>query len=232
MQLISTVFPSLIFSTPVTYSAGLAATAKRGIVIKGGSRLECLGHVKTVVLDKTGTITTGRFALSHLEAVGESKSRTEILELLAIMEAPSSHPLSACLVSAAKDEGVVISDHFSAFEHTILKGEGVTAIVRDARIYVGNARLFKRIGMYNIPSHYTNWAEDWSDEGGTVGYIGIEGVGIIGMFCVKDTIREEAPHVVASLLQSNVEVIMLTGDGQGAARAIGKQIGTSAKSKV
>ncbi|KAL7451685.1 hypothetical protein ACHAWC_003502, partial [Mediolabrus comicus] len=214
---------ALTISTPVTYSAGLAATAKRGIIIKGGSRLECLGHVKTVVMDKTGTLTTGRFALSHLEPVGESKSRKEVLELLAIMEAPSSHPLSACLVSAAKDEGVVISEN--AEEHTILKGEGVTAMVGNARVYVGNSRLFKRIGMYSIPSHYTDWAEEWSDEGGTVGYIGIEGVGIIGMFCVKDTIREEAPCVVSSLLESGVEVIMLTGDGQGAARAIGKQIG-------
>lgn len=213
-------------STPVTYSAGLAATAKRGIIIKGGSRLECLGHVKTVVLDKTGTLTTGRFALSHLEPVGGLKSRKEILELLAIMEAPSSHPLSACLVSAAKDEGVVLSENVRASQHTILKGEGVTATVGDARVYVGNARLFRRIGMCNnIPKHYTDWAEEWSDEGGTVGYIGIEGVGIIGIFCVKDTIREEAPNVVSTLLQKGVEVIMLTGDGQGAARAVGKQIG-------
>jgi len=181
--------------------------------------------VKTVVLDKTGTLTTGRFALSHLEPVGGSKSRKEILELLAIMEAPSSHPLSACLVSAAKDEGVVLSESACALQHTILKGEGVTAKVGDATVYVGNARLFRRIGMYNISKHYTDWAEEWSDEGGTVGYIGMEGVGIIGMFCVKDTIREEAPAVVSSLLESGVEVIMLTGDGQGAARAIGKQIG-------
>mmetsp|Transcript_18364 Transcript_18364/g.31061 ORF Transcript_18364/g.31061 Transcript_18364/m.31061 type:complete len:1128 (+) Transcript_18364:369-3752(+) len=216
---------ALTISTPVTYSAGLAATAKRGIIIKGGSRLECLGHVKTVVFDKTGTLTTGRFSLSHLEAVGGSKSRKEILRLLAIMEAPSSHPLSACLVSAAKDEGVVLSETVCALQHTILKGEGVTATVDDERVYVGNARLFGRIGMYNIPQQYTDWAAEWSDEGGTVGYIGIEGVGIIGMYCVKDTIREEAPSVVSTLHQSDVEVIMLTGDGQGAARAVGTQIG-------
>lgn len=178
-----------------------------------------------MVLDKTGTITTGRFSLSHLEPVGESKSRKEIFRLLAIMEAPSSHPLSACLVSAAKDEGVILSATDCALQHTILKGEGVTATVDDERLYVGNARLFRRIGMYNIPKQYTDWAAEWSDEGGTVGYVGIEGVGIIGMYCVRDTIREEAPGVVSALHQDGVEVIMLTGDGQGAARSVGKQVG-------
>ena len=73
---------ALTISTPVTYSAGLAAAAQRGIIIKGGNKLEALGNVKTVLLDKTGTITTGLFELSHLEIVGNSKSRKEVLELL------------------------------------------------------------------------------------------------------------------------------------------------------
>ena len=69
---------ALTISTPVTYSAGLAAAAQRGIIIKGGSKLEALGNVKTVLLDKTGTITTGRFSLSHLDLVGNLKSRKEL----------------------------------------------------------------------------------------------------------------------------------------------------------
>lgn len=69
---------ALTISTPVTYSAGLAAAAQRGIIIKGGSKLEALGNVKTVLFDKTGTITTGRFALSHLDLVGNLKSRKEL----------------------------------------------------------------------------------------------------------------------------------------------------------
>lgn len=69
---------ALTISTPVTYSAGLAAAAQRGIIIKGGSKMEALGNVKTVLFDKTGTITTGRFALSHLDVVGDIKSREEL----------------------------------------------------------------------------------------------------------------------------------------------------------
>jgi len=216
---------ALTISTPVTYSAGLAAAAQRGIIIKGGSKLEALGNVKTVLLDKTGTITTGRFSLSHLDLVGNLKSRKELLELLAIMEAPSSHPLSACLVSAAKEEGVAIPADVSLTDHTILQGEGVTANVDGKKVYVGNERLFKRLDMYNISPDHMEAAKKWSEEGATVGYIGIEGLGIIGMFCVKDTIRDEAYDVISSLHQSGIEVIMLTGDSEGAAQAVGREIG-------
>eukprot|EP00970_Alexandrium_tamarense_P003170 scaffold480_cov234-Alexandrium_tamarense.AAC.1 len=243
---------ALTISTPVTYSAGLAATAQRGIIIKGGSRLEALGNVKTVIFDKTGTLTHGRFALSHLELVGEDRTRRELyvafviallmfslillnaspimqprcrLELLAIMEAPSSHPLSATLVSAAKSEGVVVPENVLVKEHTILKGEGVVATVDDKKVYVGNERLFKRLNMYDISPQHVDSVHQWCKEGGTVGYIGIEDTGIIGLFCVTDTIRDEAHDVVSSLVENGIEVIMLTGDGDGAAQAVGKEIG-------
>jgi Cd2+/Zn2+-exporting ATPase len=213
---------ALTISTPVTYSAGLAAAAKRGIIIKGGGKLEALGNVKTVLFDKTGTVTTGRFTLSHLDVVGDLKSRKEILELLAIMEGPSSHPLSACLVSAAKEEGFAPSD-FSLSDHTTLKGEGVSAYVNEEIVYVGNERLFKRLG-YTISPQCIVLEKQWSDDGGTVGFIGTER-SIVGMFCVKDTTREEAYDVIQCLYRSGIEITMLTGDGDGAAQAVGKEIG-------
>ena len=156
--------------------------------------------------------------------------------MLAIIEAPSSHPLSACLVSAAKEEGIVVPADVSVTEHTLLKGEGVTALVNNSRVYVGNERLFRRLNMYNISSEHAESAQKWSEEGGTIGYIGIEGAtGIIGMFCITDTIRDEAQDVISSLLQSGIEVIMLTGDGEGAARAVGREVGlpeTSVQSQL
>ncbi len=145
------------------------------------------------------------------------------------MEGPSSHPLSATLVSAAKTAGVAISDDMTVKEHTILKGEGVTAIVeqgsKSLRVYVGNERLFKRLGMFDIPEYNVKSASQWSKEGGTVGFVGIEEVGIVGMFCVADTVREEAHDVVSTLIASGIEVVMLTGDGEGAAQAVGQEIG-------
>ena len=141
------------------------------------------------------------------------------------MEAPSSHPLSACLVSAAKAEGVAVPTNVSVTEHTILKGEGVTANVDSENVYVGNERLFRRLGMYNITSQQEGAAKKWSEEGGTVGYVGILGTGIVGMFCVKDTIRDEAQDVIAALRSNGIEVAMLTGDSEGAALAVGEAIG-------
>lgn len=84
---------ALTISTPVTYAAGLAATAQRGIVVKGGASLEALGNVRIVLLDKTGTLAKGKFKIKQLEEIGNSRSREEMLELLAMMETPSSHPL-------------------------------------------------------------------------------------------------------------------------------------------
>eukprot|EP01083_Nonionella_stella_P260150 887420_1 len=79
--------------------------------------------------------------------------------------------------------------------------------------------------MYNIPDYHIQAAEKWSAEGGTIGYVGIDGAGIIGMFCVKDTIRDESYDVIASLQQSGIEVVMVTGDGEGAAQAVGRELG-------
>jgi Cd2+/Zn2+-exporting ATPase len=217
---------ALTISTPVTYAAGLAACAQRGIIVKGGARLEALGNVERVIFDKTGTLTNGQFSVSHLENIGTNYSRKEMLELLALMEAPSSHPLSATLVIAARKEGVSVPREAEVTRHSILKGEGVEAIIDDKKVYVGNKRLFKRIGMYeSLPQKYKDLAEDWNQEGGTVGFIGVGGTGIVGSFCVSDMVRPEAKDVVRSLKQVGIEVMMLTGDGDGAARAVAEKVG-------
>ena len=144
------------------------------------------------------------------------------------MEAPSSHPLSATLVTAARHEGVSIPKDPSVRNHTVLKGEGVEAVVNEKKVYVGNKRLFERIGMYNtLPEKNQILAEEWSHAGGTVGFIGIGGEGIVGAFCVNDAVRDEAKDVIASLLQVGIDVLMLTGDGDGAAKAVANRIGLS-----
>lgn len=255
---------ALTISTPVTYAAGLAATAQRGIIVKGGARLEALGNVKKIVFDKvstaapnwscrclvtdfmlivcasvslflilsvcsnkkTGTITEGRFSLVHLELVGNLRTRKQLMELILLMEAPSSHPLSATLVRAAKAEGVTAPHGMHLKDHSILKGEGVRASVDDKDVYVGNQRLFERLGLYNgLDDSHRISAETWSKSGGTVGFLGIKGEGIIGMFCVSDKVRNEAKVVIAALKSDNFQVYMLTGDSDGAAKAVGKQVG-------
>lgn len=219
---------ALTISTPVTYAAGLAACAQKGVIVKGGASLEALGNVDRIVFDKTGTLTTGQFVLSKLETVGNQLSRREMLEILHLLESPSSHPLSATLVQAARHEGVGIPAHRLMKGHTMLKGEGVTAMVDGEQVYVGNKRLFARLGMYDSIGVLRTQIEEWSELGGTIGYIGIEGKGIVGAFCVTDAVRHEARDVVNAFLDSGIEVMMLTGDGDGAAKSVAKQVGLPA----
>ena len=217
---------ALTISTPVTYAAGLAATAQKGIIVKGGAKLEALGKVKTIVFDKTGTLTEGKFRFIDLKLVGKKRTRREVLELLAIMEGPSSHPLAATLVHAAKEEGVYASTDVSVTDHSILKGEGVTAIVDGRETYVGNIRLFERLEMFSdLTNDERNLAAKWNHEGSTVGFIGIKDIGIIGMFSVADAVRDEAKSVVQALLRDGIKVFLLTGDGAGPAKAVASEVG-------
>eukprot|EP00586_Coscinodiscus_wailesii_P017130 CAMPEP_0172519442 /NCGR_PEP_ID=MMETSP1066-20121228/291418_1 /TAXON_ID=671091 /ORGANISM="Coscinodiscus wailesii, Strain CCMP2513" /LENGTH=1043 /DNA_ID=CAMNT_0013302033 /DNA_START=55 /DNA_END=3186 /DNA_ORIENTATION=+ len=219
---------ALTISTPVTYAAGLAATAKKRIIVKGGARLEALGSVKIIVFDKTVMLTQGEFQLNHLVVMGERKTRREVLELLSVMEAPSSHPLAKTLVNAAKKEGVLPSNHTSTVtNHSILKGEGVTAFVNGEQVWVGNTKLFNRLGQYSqLPNDQKQTAAKWDKDGGTVGFLGIENVGIIAMFCVSDRVRPEAKDVITELVnERGCNIMMLTGDGDGAARAIAEEVG-------
>ena len=217
---------ALTISTPVTYAAGLAATAQQGIIVKGGARLEALGSVKRIIFDKTGTLTEGKFRLVDLKLVGNKRTRREVLQLLAAMEGPSSHPLAATLVNAAKDEGINNSNNISVSDHSILKGEGVTAKVNGQETYVGNVRLFRRLGMFDdLHEDERITATKWNNEGSTVGFIGVVGVGITGMFCAADVVRYEAKEVVQTLMRDGIDVFMLTGDGAGPAAAVAREVG-------
>lgn len=142
------------------------------------------------------------------------------------MEAPSSHPLSTTLIEAAKTEGVVVSNDLILKNHIILQGEGVRGFVNDCQVHVGNRRLFERLGYYEHLSEVDKFmVEKWNASGGTVGFVGKQDDGIIAAFCVIDTVRSEAREVISSMKENGMEVIMLTGDSEGAALHVGEQVG-------
>ncbi|KAL7540531.1 hypothetical protein ACHAXR_012232 [Thalassiosira sp. AJA248-18] len=216
---------ALIISTPVTYVAGLAAVAQKGVIIKGGQHLEGLGRVKHIYFDKTGTISQGIFALLHFNVVGQSRSRKEVLEYLALMEAPASHPLSDAIVKGAANEGIDIPK-LQVKNHTLLPGEGIIANVDGKNVHVGNQKLFQRLKLYDaLPKDIKCTTDEWAQSGGTTGFISIEGDGIVGAYCVADKIRDEAMEVVTELKNMGIKIVMLTGDQRPAAIGIGGQIG-------
>jgi Cd2+/Zn2+-exporting ATPase len=220
---------SLIISTPVSYVAGLAASAQRGILIKGGAHLEALGSVKTVCFDKTGTLTQGKFQLLHFDVFGQKKSRKEVLEYLALMEERASHPLAQALVEGAQNEGVKIPKGRFVRNHTFLAGEGVSGTIDGVDVHVGNVRLFERLGLYQALSNSEQkLVEEWETIG-TIGFMSIGDDGIVCAYCVADAIRPESAQVLSTLKELGIDVMMLTGDKKETAMSIGLSIGLAEK---
>ncbi|KAL9189006.1 hypothetical protein ACHAXT_011496 [Thalassiosira profunda] len=218
---------ALIISTPVVYVAGLAACAQKGVVIKGGQHLESVGRVKSVAFDKTGTLSEGVFALLNLEVVGSTRSRKEVLQYLALMESVASHPLANAIAKGARNEQIEVPK-WPMKNHTLLPGEGISANVGGKAVWVGNRKLFERLNLYDdLSTETAAMTEKWEHSGGTVGFIGIEGEGVVGAYCVADKVREEAQDVVHKLQNLGIDITMLTGDQRPAALGIGSQVGLS-----
>lgn len=202
----------------------LYPAAQKGVIIKGGQHLEGLGRVKSIYFDKTGTLSQGLFVLLHFNVIGQTRSRKEVLGILALIEAPASHPLSDAIVNGAANEQNEVPK-MKLENHTLLPGEGITANVEGMVVHVGNNRLFQRLGLYdNLPENVKITTELWANSGGTTGFISIDGE-IVGAYCVADKIRDEAKDVVAALKQMGIEITMITGDQRPSAIGIGGQIG-------
>ena len=181
-----------------------------------------------IAFDKTGTLTEGNFALRNLSITTSRLEKKEVLEYLALMEAPSSHPLASALVHAARNEGIIAPEHVAVKNHTLLKGEGLVADIKGRAFHVGNRRLFQRLGLYDqLSDAEKELAKSWESAGETVGFMSIEGSGIVCMYSVADSIRDEAQSVVDKLEKLGIQVSMLTGDGQDAAMAVAGRIGIS-----
>ena len=217
---------ALIISTPVSYVAGLAATAQRGVVIKGGAYLEALGTTTAIYFDKTGTLTKGEFAMLELVVVSQDYSREEALQYLTIMEERASHPVAQALVVAARNESAMPPKSLRLEKHEIVAGEGIIGVVNGRDVFVGNERLFEGKGwLKELSADITSRIEGWKSLGGTVGFLGISDAGIVCAFVCADAVRPEAKAVLQNLKALGISAFMLTGDNRHAARKIGEQVG-------
>jgi len=173
-------------------------------------------------------LTQGCFALNQLDVFGEKYSRKEVLQFLTMIEERASHPLAQALVDGAKNENIFASTCMSVKDHTFLPGEGVSGKINDLEIYVGNERLFKRLGTFDsLSQDIITKISDWESMGATIGLMSIEGAGIVCAYSVADAIRPESIEVVQSLLKMGIDVHMLTGDKKESAHAVGSLVGLS-----
>ncbi|EFM12385.1 heavy metal translocating P-type ATPase [Paenibacillus curdlanolyticus YK9] len=215
---------ALGLATPTSIMAGSGRAAELGILFKGGEQLETLHKVNTVVLDKTGTVTKGKPELTDilfaedLEVRGIQEAR--VLQLIASAENHSEHPLAGAIVTGILAKGISLLgvDHFEA-----IPGYGIHAQVDGSEIWVGTRKLLQREGVA-VSEHVTQAMEKLENEGKTAMLVVVDAQ-YTGLVAVADTIKESSRQAVASLLEAEIEVIMLTGDNARTAQAIARQAG-------
>ena len=205
-------------ATPTAIVVGTGLGAQNGILIKSGEALETLHGVNTAVLDKTGTVTEGKPAVTDVLCAGAE--RGEILAVASAVEAASAHPLAEAVLRAAGEEGICASAQVTGFEN--LSGRGLSAQLGGEGVLVGSPRLMEESGV-DI-SAISGEAERLSGEGKTVMFVA-RGGALLGAIAVADPVRETSAAAIARLKEMGLRVVLLTGDNSRAANYIGAQVG-------
>ena len=211
---------ALVISIPVSIVSGIGRAARDGILIKGGEFLETAADIDLVAVDKTGTLTVGEPRLVDVIPVGEGVTRREVLAAAARAEAGSEHPLAAPILEAARDGGLSV-----ALPDTVesVPGKGIRAVADGELILVGNPALLEQFGIDSPDA--ARVAGELAD-GGTTPMIVATGGRALGVIAVADEVRDMAADMVAGLHRIGVkDVVMLTGDVEPVARAIGGATG-------
>ena len=208
---------ALGLATPTAIMVGTAKGAERGILIRNAESLERAHSVEVVVMDKTGTLTSGKPAVTDVVADGIGED--DLLSLAASAERPSEHPVSRAIVSAAQERGLPISE---ADGFTSVTGLGVRARVNDDEVLVGSQALLEQEG-YSLDGLQER-AEALEGEGKTVTFVACGGR-VVGLVAVADTLKPGAREAVEALGRLGLDVVMLTGDNPVAAGAIARQVG-------
>ena len=209
---------ALGLATPVAVMAATGRGASMGILFKDAEALQKAKDIRTVLLDKTATITEGKPRVTDILTYN-GFTREEVLAAAGAAELNSNHPLAACIVEKAREEGVRFS---AAEEFTYTPGKGARAAVRGEECLIGNRRLVAEGGVWAEEAEAD--AERLSSEGKTVLYFAAGGK-LAALFAVADTIKEGSAEAVEGLKARGILPVMLTGDAEGAARAIAKQAG-------
>ncbi len=237
---------ALGLATPLAITAAFGAASRRGILVRDGRVLETLHKVDTVILDKTGTVTEGKFSLLELVArrqpcaepvlVGVAPSGRateqdsafarivpyddEILPLLASLEQYSEHPLGKAVTDFARQQHAILHDASSVEIH---KGRGVTGMVGEKHIFVGNRRLVRELGIW-IDEAAEQQASQWEEEGKTVSFVGWDGE-LHALTAFGDRLKKEAVDLVAELKLRGLAVHLVSGDARATTKWIAFCIG-------
>lgn len=215
---------ALVISTPAAIAAGLAAGARRGLLIKGGAVLEAIGSLKTIAFDKTGTLTEGLPRVTDIEGLLATPEDT--LRLAAALETGSNHPLAKSIVSHAAESKM---KHLVAKSIEVIAGEGLTGSIEGRSLFFGSPRgAYKRISEDDDLRAAVVRLES---EGKTVALL-LEGSSVLGYIAMRDEPREDAKHGLSMLSRLGIKGMMLTGDNTRTATAIAHELGIEARAEL
>ena len=209
---------ALGLATPISIMVGVGKAAEMGILIRNGDALQQAGKLTTIVLDKTGTVTEGKPAVTEI-VIAENIDETFLLTMAASIEAGSEHPLASAIVQFAKEKNISLAktEKFSA-----VTGQGVSGIIDGHTVLFGNARLMTSNNI-DIAALETR-AKDLSHQGRTSMYLASNGK-LQGIIAVSDPVKKDSIEAIQRLHALGMKVVMLTGDSQRTAEAVAKQVG-------
>ncbi|MDQ0219968.1 copper-translocating P-type ATPase [Peribacillus cavernae] len=212
---------ALGLATPTSIMAGSGRAAEYGVLFKGGEHLEMTHRITTVILDKTGTVTNGKPALTDVIIDGDIDEET-FTQLIGSAERQSEHPLAESIVQGIKERNVPLLD---AEEFEAIPGYGIKAIVNKRELLIGTRKLMQK---YDIEMGSSiNKMEALEDNGKTAMLVAIDGV-FMGIVAVADTVKESSKEAIKRLKDAGLEVIMITGDNKRTAQAIANEVGIDA----
>jgi Cu+-exporting ATPase len=209
---------ALGLATPMSIMVGVGRGAQAGVLIKNADALEQMEKVEILLIDKTGTLTQGKPAVTAVQTV-QGFTETEILRLAASVERASEHPLAAAIVRAAEQRGIATA---SVSEFDSPAGKGVLGTVESREVVLGNAAFLQAQGV--DVSILDDAADKLREAGATAIFIGVNGHAA-GVFAIADPVKATTPAALAALKAEGIRVVMLTGDNWTTAKSVTRQLG-------
>jgi Cu+-exporting ATPase len=209
---------ALGLATPISITVASGRGAEAGVLFRDAAAIEALAHVDVLVVDKTGTLTEGKPALTDVQAA-TGFTETDVLAMAAALEAPSEHPLAHAILEGAKARRVEFPE---VGDFAAVTGQGVRGRIAGVAVALGNAELMQSVGAE--PAPLAKRADELRRQANTVMFLARDGQ-LAGFIAVQDPIKRDASKILAALHDEKLRIVMLTGDSEATAQAVAAQLG-------
>ena len=208
---------ALGLAIPLVVARSTSIAAKNGLLLKNRNALEQANDLDVIMLDKTGTLTQGKFTVTGLEVLTDNYTKEELLKYIGALESAANHPLATGIMNYLKEKDIA---PYEALNQKNLSGVGLEADVEDQKVKIVNEKEVKRLGLSVDASR----VKPYEEQGNTISYL-IIGEQLAAIIALGDVIKPEAKQFIQALKEKNITPVMLTGDNQKAAQAVAEYLG-------